>query len=200
MKADVYFTDMRMSIKANIFSKLENIFKRAKLHKMINKNELVALKLHFGEEGNTGYIHPKYIQFIARYICSLAAKPFLTDTNTIYVGSRSNSVDHIKTATGNGFSYSVIDAPIIIADGLRGRSVYEIDVSLKHFQQLYIGSEIAAADKIVCLSHFKGHEVSGFGGAIKNIGMGCATRAGKLAMHSTVSPYIVEKTCTGCKT
>ena len=122
----------------------------------------------------------------------------MTDANTLYVGSRSDSVAHLTTAIRNGFAYAVVDAPMIIADGLRGGNERAVTVNLKRFKRVYIGSEIVGADAIVSVAHFKGHELSGFGGTIKNLGMGCASRKGKLAQHSTVSPKVTRKKCEGC--
>jgi len=197
-EALVYFIDMRASAKENLFSKIKKMLKKAGFYDFIKEGELVAVKIHFGEAGNLGYIHPRIVKEIINEIKKKKAKPFLTDTNTIYVGSRTNAVDHINTAISNGFAYACVGAPIIIADGLRGFSGEEVEINLKHYKSVTIGKEILEADKIVCLTHFKGHEVSGFGGAIKNIGMGCATRSGKLSMHSKSAPYITKK-CKGCK-
>ena len=127
------------------------------------------------------------------------AVPFLTDANTLYAGTRGNSVDHIETAIKNGFAYAVVDAPIIIADGLRGRSQTGIDIHQKHFKTVYIGSEIVNADALVSIAHFKGHELGGFGGTLKNVGMGSASRHGKLEQHSGIAPKVKRKKCIGCE-
>jgi hypothetical protein len=126
------------------------------------------------------------------------AIPFLTDANTLYAGSRSDAPSHLLTALQNGFSYASVDAPIIIADGLRGKSEVKVDIAQKNFQHVYVGAEIAQADAIISMAHFKGHELSGFGGTIKNLGMGCASRKGKLAQHSNLSPAVKQKKCIGC--
>ena len=123
----------------------------------------------------------------------------MTDANTLYAGARSDTPTHIKTAIENGFSFSSMDgAPIIIADGLRGKSDKAVKINQKHCRQVYIGSEILSADALISVAHFKGHELSGFGGTLKNLGMGCASRRGKLDQHSTVSPKVKRKTCIGC--
>ena len=198
MKSTVYFSDLRTTPKQNLLAKVKNLLDAVGLSKKIKKDALVAVKLHFGEAGNTAYIRPVFIRQIVDRIKELHARPFLTDTNTLYVGSRANSVDHLTTAIQNGFTYAVVGAPLIIADGLRGGNETAVRVDLKRFKRVYIGSEIAKADVIVSAAHFKGHELAGFGGTIKNLGMGCGSRKGKLAQHSTVSPKVVRKKCVGC--
>ena len=198
MKSRVYFMDLRASYKDNVLKKLDRLMDSAGLEAVIKKRDLVAVKLHFGELGNTAYIRPVFIRQIIDKIKSLEASPFLTDTNTLYVGNRSIATEHIKTAVRNGFAYSVMDTPVIIADGIRGKSEKTVTINRKHFKSVYIGSEIAHADAMVSVAHFKGHELTGFAGTLKNIGMGCASRKGKLAQHSTVSPKVKRKKCVGC--
>ncbi|MCK5695245.1 MAG: DUF362 domain-containing protein [Desulfobacula sp.] len=199
MTADVFFMDLEATSKENLPQKLSRLIKKAGVENILKKNDLTAIKIHFGEQGNTAYIRPIFIRKIIQTIKEYKASPFLTDANTLYVGTRSNSVSHIHTAIENGFSYSSMDTtPIIIADGLRGKSETKVTVNQKNCKHVYIGSEIIDANALVSVAHFKGHELSGFGGTLKNIGMGCASRRGKLDMHSTVSPRIKRKTCIGC--
>ncbi len=199
MTADVYFMDLEATSKENLPQKLSRLIKKAGIETILNENDLTAVKLHFGEQGNTAYIRPVFIRKIIQTIKEYKANPFLTDANTLYVGTRSDSVSHIHTAIENGFSYSSMDAtPIIIADGLRGKSETKISVDQKNCKHVYIGSEVIGANALVSVAHFKGHELSGFGGTLKNLGMGCASRRGKLDMHSNVSPKIKRKTCIGC--
>jgi uncharacterized Fe-S center protein len=122
----------------------------------------------------------------------------LTDTSTLYVGTRCDAPHHITTAIQNGFAYPVVEAPIIIADGLRGRSETAVVINQKRFKKAYIGTEIVQADSLISVAHFKGHELSGFGGTIKNVGMGCASRKGKMAQHADVAPKVKTKKCVGC--
>ena len=199
MKSKVYFTDFRANSRENLPDKLARLLETAGVKNVLTKGDLTGIKLHFGEKGNTAFIRPLYISRIVKTIREAGAIPFLTDANTLYAGTRSDSPAHIKTAVENGFAYSSIDnAPIIIADGLRGNSEVKIEVNKKHCSHVYIGSEIVAADALIGVAHFKGHELSGFGGALKNIGMGCASRKGKLDQHSTVSPKIKKKKCQAC--
>lgn len=161
-------------------------------------NDLVAIKLHFGEKGNTSYIRPQFIRKIVDEIKQSGGKPFITDANTMYFGSRSNAVDHLKTAIENGFDYSVVNAPLIIADGITGKDFISVPVGLKHCQEVKIGSAVMLADVLIAVTHFKGHEATGFGGALKNIGMGCGSRAGKQVMHSDMLPEVNSEKCKAC--
>ena len=195
----VYFADFKANTRENILDKIERLIEAAGITDILSKDDLAAIKLHFGERGNMAFIRPPYISRIIRTVRKSKATPFLTDANTLYVGTRSNSPSHIKTAVENGFSYSSMDStPIIIADGLRGKSETAVEINLKHCKNVYIGSEIISADALISVAHVKGHELAGFGGALKNVGMGCASRKGKLDQHSNVSPSIKKKTCTGC--
>ncbi len=198
MPSTVYFIDLRAKFKDNFVGRLGKLVEAAGLSRVIKKRDLVAVKLHFGELGNTAFVRPVFLRKIVDCIKALEAVPFLTDANTLYVGTRSDSPHHIATALRNGFAYPVVDAPIIIADGLRGKSETAVAINQKRFKKVYIGTEIVQADALVSVAHFKGHELSGFGGTIKNLGMGCASRKGKLAQHSIVSPKVTEEKCVGC--
>jgi uncharacterized protein len=198
MKSIVYFADLRTTHKENLVNKVGRLAQVAGLASVVKSRDLVAVKLHFGEAGNTAFIRPVFVRKIVQLIKVAGASPFLTDANTLYVGTRSDAPSHLLTALQNGFSFASVDVPIIIADGLRGKSEVAVDIGQKNFQQVYIGAEIAQADAIISMAHFKGHELSGFGGTLKNLGMGCASRKGKLAQHSNLSPAIKRKKCVGC--
>jgi uncharacterized Fe-S center protein len=198
MKSPVYFANIRAKLNVNLVDKVKRLLEAVDLADRVKERAFVAVKLHFGESGNTAYVRPVFVRKIVDFIKEAGGSPFLTDANTLYVGTRSDSVAHLKTAILNGFTYAVVDAPLIIADGLRGGNETAVTVNLKQFKKVYIGSEIVRADAIVSVAHFKGHELSGFGGTIKNLGMGCASRKGKLAQHSTVSPKVKRKKCEGC--
>ncbi|MFH1541261.1 MAG: DUF362 domain-containing protein [Elusimicrobiota bacterium] len=188
--SNVYFS--------KIFSKdtIVKLAEKSGINSLISKNDFVAIKIHFGEKENLGYIKPEYVKPVVEIIKSLGGKPFLTDANTIYKGSRANAVDHLNTAISHGFGQC--GCPIIIADGLRGNSYVEVDVNLKHFKKVKIARDIYYADKFIFLTHFKGHEISGFGGAIKNVGMGCGARSGKYEMHNAIKPNTISEKCIGC--
>lgn len=171
----------------------------AGLTQVVTENELVAVKLHFGERGNTAYIRPIFIRRIVDELKAVGGRPFLTDTNTLYVGSRGESLSHLETAYRNGFTPYVVNAPIIIAGGIRCSTAEEVTVSGKHYQSVFIAKEFLEADALIVVSHFKGHDLTVFGGALKNLGMGCAVRKGKLSMHSSVRPFVTEERCDACR-
>ena len=199
MTAQVYFIDFKATSRENLPAKLARLMESAGIKDVVTKDDLVGVKLHFGERGNLAFIRPPYISRVIKSVKEAGARPFLTDANTLYAGTRSDSLSHIRTAVENGFSYSSMDnTPLIIADGLRGNSEESVRVDLPHCTHVHIGSEITAADALISVAHFKGHELAGFGGTLKNLGMGCASRRGKLDQHSTVSPKVKKKTCIGC--
>lgn len=194
----VYFADWRASFKENLPQKTARLLDTMGLRGVVPPHSLVAVKLHFGEKGNTAFIRPNFVRVVVDRVRSLAALPFLTDSNTLYVGSRGDSVSHLTTAIENGFAYPVVNAPLIIADGLRGGSFRAVTINQEILKVAYVAKEIAEADALIGLAHFKGHELSGFGGAIKNLGMGCASRRGKLVQHSDVSPKVQRRKCVAC--
>jgi uncharacterized protein len=194
----VYYTDMRTRPKRNLLDKVDELFKRTKIDKRIRKNDSVAIKLHFGEIGNCSFVRPVFLRVIVDRIRDLGGRPFLTDTNTLYTGSRSNGITHIDTAIRNGFDYAVVGCPVIIADGIRGSNGVKIPINGEVLKDVNIAKEIVDADAMVVVTHFKGHELSGFGGALKNLGMGCTTREGKMVQHSSVNPKMIHEKCIGC--
>ena len=198
MKNTVYFMDLRATPKENLIAKLGRLMETAGISDTFKKRDLVAVKLHFGELGNAAFIRPLYLRKVVETIKGLGGNPFLTDANTLYAGTRGDTPSHLTTAIRNGFAYSVVDAPLVIADGLRGKSERAVPLEGKHIETAYIGTEIVEADALISVAHFKGHELSGFGGTIKNLGMGCASRRGKLVQHSGVSPKVTRKKCIGC--
>ncbi|MBI4725732.1 DUF362 domain-containing protein [candidate division TA06 bacterium] len=198
MSSQVYFTDFGESSQRNIYAKLAEIMDKMPLAGVVAKGDLTAVKVHFGERGNTAFVPPHYVRAVVQKIKVLGAKPFVTDANTLYVGSRSNSVDHLETAQQHGFTYSLLGCPVLIADGLRGGAYVEVEVKGAHLKKVKLAHDLYQADAIVCVTHFKGHELAGFGGSIKNLGMGGGARGGKLAMHSDVSPIIKAEKCIKC--
>lgn len=195
----VYFTNLRTTPNRSLLDKIDDLLNRTKVNTIIKKDDLVAIKLHFGEQGNTAFLRPLFLRTIVDRIKKINGKPFLTDTNTLYSGSRSDAVNHLNTAIQNGFGYSSVGCPLIIAGGLKGQNGVKVPISGDVLTEAIIAREIVEADCLIAVSHFKAHELSGFGGALKNIGMGCATREGKLIQHSTVAPVVNNATCKGCK-
>lgn len=194
----VYFTDLRTTVENNLCAKTGRLLECAGLADCVRPGDLTALKLHFGEAGNTAFIRPVFIRWIVDAVAALGAKPFLTDANTLYRGDRSDAVSHLVRALKHGFDCFGAGAPVIIADGLRGTDAAMIAFDGAHFTELSIASAVMAADSIVNVSHFKGHELTGFGGALKNLGMGCASREGKMSQHATISPRIESGLCIVC--
>ncbi|MCD6515996.1 MAG: DUF362 domain-containing protein [Candidatus Aminicenantes bacterium] len=180
--------------------KTKKIFQRLNFTEHIEKNSFVALKIHFGEKGNKGHIKPLWLLDTINVIKSRSNRVFLTDTNTLYVGHRSNAVDHTMLAHGHGFDARKLGIPVVIADGLIGRNSDELSINKQRIKAARIASLFFDSDVLLCLSHFTGHMLTGFGAAIKNLGMGCASRAGKLDQHSDVHPKVNPKYCNLCQT
>ena len=201
MPSQVFFMDLRASVKEPNFKRFQQLLAAVDLKSIIlrkKKRPLMAVKLHFGEKGNTSFIRPIYVRQVVDALWENGGRPFLTDANTVYVGTRSQAVSHLTTAIENGFAFAVVKAPLVIADGLTGKAEVEVPIKKRHFKSVFLAEAIMEAEGLVTLSHFKCHELSGFGGALKNLGMGCASRRGKLSQHSNISPKITEKKCTGC--
>lgn len=199
MKKDVYFSSLENKKFKSPLDKIKKLLNKCNIKDTFKKNEIIAIKVHFGELGNTAFIRPIYLRPVIEILKEIGTKPFLTDTNTLYIGMRSNSVDHLHNAYLNGFNYSTLQTPVIIADGIRGENTIEYEVNLELSKKVKLASDIIHSDGMVCVSHFKAHEISGFGGALKNLSMGCASRGGKLDMHSNSRPFVKEKECTSCK-
>ena len=197
----VYFTDMRCPVGTGLLDKLKKLIEKAGIDSIDMDNKFVAIKIHFGEPGNLSFLRPNFAKVVADKVTSLGGRPFLTDCNTLYVGRRKHALEHLAAAQENGFSPLSTGCQMIIADGLKGTDEMEVPLEgCDHFQSAFIGRAIMDADIFISLTHFKGHELTGFGGAIKNIGMGCGSRAGKMAMHSIGKPSIDPEKCRGCKT
>jgi uncharacterized Fe-S center protein len=197
-KAKVYFTDMRTHPGSNLLDKMERMLESAGLPELEYKGKLVALKLHFGEPGNLAFLRPNYVARVASVIKAAGGLPFLTDANTLYSGRRSDAVNHLRSACENGFNPLSTGCDVVIADGLRGNDYREIEIGMKNVKSAFIGSAIAEADIVVSLTHFKGHELTGFGGALKNLGMGSGSVAGKREMHADSKPVVKTGNCVGC--
>ena len=199
-KAKVYFTDFRVPVGVNLLQKLRNLCIKAGIKNINMEGKFVAIKMHFGELGNLAFIRPQYVKVIADLVKELGGMPFLTDCNTLYPGSRKHALEHIECANLNGFNPTTTGCQIIIGDGLRGTDEAEVPVKNgEYIKVAKIGRAIMDADIFISLAHFKGHEMTGFGGAIKNIGMGCGSRAGKMDQHSSGKVSVDESLCRGCR-
>lgn len=198
MGSSVYFLDLKATFRENRLQRISRLLDQVPFSKPLVKKNLVAIKIHFGEKGNTAYVKPVYVRPITDKIRDWGGKPFLTDANTLYIGTRSESISHLQTALENGFSFTTVGAPLIIADGIKGKSAVQVPIHQKHFESVSIAADIVDADALVSVAHFKGHELSGFGGTLKNLGVGCASREGKLSQHSDTAPKVTRKKCTTC--
>ena len=199
-KSKVYYTDFRAKLGEGLPLKLQRLIRTAGIDQIDMEGKFVAIKMHFGELGNLGFLRPNYARAVADVVKSLGGKPFLTDCNTLYPGSRKNALEHLYCAWENGFTPMTVGCPILIGDGLKGTDDVEVPVEGgEYVKAAKIGRAVMDADIFISLSHFKGHEMTGFGGAIKNIGMGCGSRAGKKEQHSNGKPVINADACRGCK-
>ena len=199
-KSKVYYTDFRAKLGEGLPLKLQRLIRTAGIDQIDMEGKFVAIKMHFGELGNLGFLRPNYARAVADVVKSLGGKPFLTDCNTLYPGSRKNALEHLYCAWENGFTPMTVGCPILIGDGLKGTDDVEVPVEGgEYVKAAKIGRAVMDADIFISLSHFKGHETTGFGGAIKNIGMGCGSRAGKKEQHSNGKPVINVDACRGCK-
>lgn len=198
MATEVWFADLRSGSRENLFDKLRRLVTMAGLPNIVAQGDLTAIKLHFGEKGGHAYIRPVFIREIVEQVKLAGGKPFLTDSNTLYPGQRKEAVSALTCGIQNGFAYAVVDAPLIMSDGLRGSSAKRVPIAGEILTSTDIGLEILESDTLITVSHFKCHELTGFGGAIKNLGMGCSSREGKLEQHSSVGPKVAEDFCNLC--
>ena len=199
MASKVYFADLRADVHENLQQELTRLIKTAGMGDIDFQDKFVAIKLHFGEPGNLAFLRPNWAKTVADFVKERGGKPFLTDCNTLYVGGRKNALDHMDSAMLNGFNPMTTGCQIIIADGLKGSDEVEVPVAGgEYVKAAKIGRAVMDADVFISLSHFKGHETAGFGGCLKNIGMGCGSRAGKMEQHNAGKPHVAQKYCIGC--
>ena len=199
MKSDVYFTDLHTGPDCSRLDRLDKLIRGSGLDRIDMEKKFVAIKIHFGEYGNLAYIRHNYVPVLARFIREKGGIPFLTDCNTLYIGRRKNAIEHLDTANGNGFTPYTTGCQLIIGDGLKGDDDVEVPINGEFVRNAKIGRAIHDADVIITMSHFKCHEEAGIGGAIKNLGMGCASRRGKMEQHNTGKPTFNRDVCRGCR-
>ena len=199
MASKVFFTNFRTTFRENLPMKLARLVKSAGMLEGIDfNNKYTAIKIHFGEPGNLSYLRPNYAKVIVDLIKEQGGRVFLTDCNTLYVGRRKNALDHLDSAYENGYNPFATGCHVIIADGLKGTDEVLVPIEGTYVKEAKIGRAVMDADIIISMNHFKGHEATGFGGALKNLGMGCGSRAGKMEMHSAGKPNVSQKRCIGC--
>ena len=200
MASKVYWADFRADFRENLQQKLTRLMKTAGIGEIDFDNKYAAIKMQFGEPGNLAFLRPNWAKTVADFVKERGGKPFLTDCNTLYVGGRKNGLDHLDTAMLNGFNPMTTGCQVIIADGIKGNDEVEVPVEGgEYVKNAKIGRAVMDADVFISLTHFKGHESAGFGGTLKNIGMGCGSRAGKMEQHNAGKPHVVQKHCVGCK-
>lgn len=198
-KAKVYFSDFRALPGTSVLTKLEKLIRKAGIGEIDFDGKITAIKIHFGEPGNLTFLRPNYAKVVGDVVKSLGGKPFLTDCNTLYAGRRKNALEHLESAYENGFSPFSTGCHVIIGDGVKGTD--DVDVPVvggEYIKKAHIGRAVMDADIFVSLTHFKGHEATGFGGALKNIGMGCGSRAGKMDQHASGKPEVELAACRKC--
>ena len=198
MASKVYFTNFRATPRENLPQKLARLAKKAGMLDIDFENKFTAIKIHFGEPGNLAYLRPNYSKVIVDLIKEQGGRVFLTDCNTLYVGRRKNGLDHMDAAYENGYNPFATGCHVVIADGIKGTDEVLVPIDGDYVKEAKIGRAVMDADVVISLNHFKGHEATGFGGALKNLGMGCGSRAGKMEMHSAGKPYVKQKKCIGC--
>ena len=200
-KSKVYFTNFRTPAYGDsVLKKLRKLLYSAGIDQIDMDGKFVAIKMHFGEHGNISFLRPNWARVVVDVVKELGGKPFLTDCNTMYPGYRKNAIEHLYCAWENGFTPLAVNCPVIIGDGLKGTDDVEVPVvGGEYVKSAKIGRAVMDADIIISLTHFKGHEMTGFGGAIKNLGMGCGSRAGKKEQHSSGKPRVEESLCRGCR-
>ena len=199
MASKVYFSDLRCKPGHSLLKKLEKLLFVAGIGNIDYNDKYTAIKIHFGEPGNMAYLRPGYANVLVQVLKKLGARVFLTDSNTLYSGGRSNGIDHLRSASSNGYNLLSVDAPVVIADGIKGFEYRDLPVEGGEIcKTARIGAAIADADIIISFSHFKGHEMTGFGGVLKNLGMGSASVAGKMYLHSDSQPFVDQELCKSC--
>ncbi|MDR1477263.1 MAG: DUF362 domain-containing protein, partial [Rickettsiales bacterium] len=199
-KSKVYFTDFHTHNSISVPDKLKNLVRAAGIETIDFEEKFVAIKIHFGEYGNLAFLRPNFAKAVADVIKERGGRPFLTDCNTLYVGRRKNALDHLENAAMNGFNPTTTGCQVIIADGLKGTDETLVPLSgTKYVKEAKIGSAIMDADIVISLNHFKGHEMTGFGGALKNLGMGSGSRAGKMEQHNQGKPQVSRDVCRRCR-
>ena len=199
MPAEVYFLPSQDNEDDSaLANRLKSAIGKYRLFSFIEPRDLVAIKTHFGEKNSKGYVRPAFFRKMADLIRKEKGNPFLAETSTLYRGSRSNAVDHLILANEHGFTYDKCKLPVIICDGLLGDEETAIEIKGRIYQSVQIAAQIVKAQSLVVVTHFTGHIATGFGGTLKNLGMGCASRRGKLIQHSTAQPDVKNKKCTGC--
>jgi uncharacterized protein len=199
MVSTVFFARVNSgSRQDSAIGRVKQLFEAARFDRLIQADAPTAIKLHVGERGNDAHVRPEHVRQVVELILEHGGKPFVTDTNTLYSGGRHNAIDHLATAHEHGFDYAILRAPFIVSDGLVGDHYQEVHIAKKHFDTVKIAGDIVSAPSMIVMSHFTGHSSTGFGGAIKNLAMGCASSVGKADQHKGMKPIVNDQTCASC--
>lgn len=199
MKSKVYFIPVTASDDSKaVKEKIKTLIKKSGVLDFITRGDKVTAKIHFGEEGNTGFVNPEFAGVICREIKAKGGQVCLSDANVLYKGRRKDSDEHLKLALGHGFTKDVTGVDIVIPDDTKEEDIIEVVIDQKYIKTAKMGRLFLECDSLMCITHFKGHMLTGFGGSIKNLGMGCATRQGKLAQHNSLAPTVYVENCVAC--
>jgi uncharacterized Fe-S center protein len=199
MHSEVYYARLQDgATPASQAEALARAMQAARFTGKLRKKDMVAVKVHVGEDKNTTHVRPELAARVVAMLHKVKAQPFITDTATLYRGQRENSIRHALLANKQGFGINKVGAPFLPLDGLSGQHEVEVEVNGELNRTVKIAGDVVLADALVAISHVTGHIVSGMGAAIKNLGMGMASRAGKMRQHSTVTPSVIADSCQNC--
>ncbi len=201
MSSKVYF--IKASIAEGekaISAKAQKLFKAGAFSRCFAKNDFTAIKVHVGEDGNNTHITAPCIKGIVDELHNLGTVPFVTDSSTLYVGNRSHAINHMVLADKHGFNLKTLGVPFIVSDGLLGATETTVEINCPLNKEVYIGAEYENCQSILSVAHFTGHLASGFGATLKTLGMGCASKRGKLQQHASLKLGIGDncKLCGAC--
>ncbi len=201
MTAHVFFAPFEgEESQESICAKTQRLFRSAGFGSLVGEDDLTAIKTHFGERGNTSYVPPAFVKVVVDEVREAGGRPCLVETSTLYRGQRSNAYDHYNLALEHGFGPQKMGCPLLFVDGLKGHQHVEVPVDLKHFRTVAVAADLTLMPSLLVVTHLTGHMLAGMGGAIKNVAMGLASRAGKLRQHSAGRPEVTDEECIACGT
>lgn len=200
MSAKVYFLPLPDGVSvAEQAAAMRKIYEASGADEVFGARDFVAIKLHVGEKKNTTHVKPELVRELVEKVKAKGALPFLTETSTLYKGERENAVKHLLHAHRHGFGIDNVGAPFIMADGLTGNTEYEVTINGELHKTVKVAREIMSADAMLVVSHPTGHPAAGLGACIKNLGMGLASRMGKMRQHSAMLPEVLTDKCRFCQ-
>ena len=199
-ESDVFFCPFAGTARRSLPDKMQIALHRAGLAPdgLFGEGQRVAVKVHWGEPGNVTFVPPSLVRPVVYALRRVGARPFVTDTNTLYAGHRSDALVNLECAAAHGYTHQTLGAPVLVADGLTGTDWDAVPLDGRHLKEVKVAGAIRHADGIVVCSHGKGHMLFAFGGALKNVGMGCVGAAEKHVLHADVTPRVDTDLCVGC--